>query len=74
MAVPETADAWYRRWRLVAVDGTTLDLADTQANDAHSIEGTQTVEEGAEIIVRMAQLGPDGPTGGYFGAAGPPPR
>lgn len=28
--------------------------------------GTQTVEQGAEAIVRMAQIGPDGPTGGYF--------
>ncbi len=35
--------------------------------------GTQTVEEGAEIIVRMAQAGPDGPTGGYVGAEGPLP-
>ena len=35
--------------------------------------GTQTVEEGAEIIVRMAQVGPDGPTGGYVGAGGPLP-
>jgi NAD(P)-dependent dehydrogenase (short-subunit alcohol dehydrogenase family) len=35
--------------------------------------GTQTVEQGAEIIVRMAQTGPDGPTGGYFDAAGPLP-
>ncbi|MFJ2780704.1 IS4 family transposase, partial [Kitasatospora sp. NPDC087315] len=35
VAVPETAGAWYRRWHLVAVDGTTLDLADTEANDAH---------------------------------------
>ncbi|MGW1179536.1 IS4 family transposase [Kitasatospora sp. NPDC002543] len=33
LAVPETAGAWYRRRRLVAVDGTTLDLADTEAND-----------------------------------------
>ncbi|MFJ7281116.1 IS4 family transposase, partial [Kitasatospora sp. NPDC098663] len=33
VAVPGTAGAWYRRWRLVAVDGTTLDLADTEAND-----------------------------------------
>ncbi|TQF01684.1 SDR family NAD(P)-dependent oxidoreductase [Kitasatospora acidiphila] len=41
------------------------------ATDLNRHEGTQTVEQGAEIIVRMAQLGPDGPTGGYFGAAGP---
>ena len=32
--------------------------------------GIQTVEQGAEIIVRMAQVGPDGPTGGYFDAEG----
>jgi NAD(P)-dependent dehydrogenase (short-subunit alcohol dehydrogenase family) len=41
--------------------------------DLNGNTGIQTVEEGAEIIVRMAQLGPDGPTGGYFDAAGPLP-
>lgn len=34
LATPATAGAWYRRWRLVALDGTTLDVADTPANDA----------------------------------------
>ena len=43
------------------------------ATDLNGHTGTQTVEEGAEIIVRMAQIGPDGPTGGYFGAEGPLP-
>jgi NAD(P)-dependent dehydrogenase (short-subunit alcohol dehydrogenase family) len=43
------------------------------ATDLNGHAGTQTVEEGAEIIVRMAQLGPDGPTGGYFSAKGPLP-
>jgi NAD(P)-dependent dehydrogenase (short-subunit alcohol dehydrogenase family) len=38
--------------------------------DLNGNTGIQTVEEGAEIIVRMAQVGPDGPTGGYFDAAG----
>ena len=38
------------------------------ATDLKAAPGTQTVEEGAEIIVRMAQIGPDGPTGGYFDA------
>lgn len=38
--------------------------------DLNGNTGVQTVEEGAEIIVRMAQVGPDGPTGGYFDAAG----
>jgi NAD(P)-dependent dehydrogenase (short-subunit alcohol dehydrogenase family) len=40
------------------------------ATDLNMHQGTQTVEEGAEIIVRMAQAGPDGPTGGYFDAKG----
>uniref|UniRef100_A0AAU3H424 SDR family oxidoreductase n=1 Tax=Streptomyces sp. NBC_01401 TaxID=2903854 RepID=A0AAU3H424_9ACTN len=43
------------------------------ATDLNGHRGTQTVEEGAEIIVRMARLGPDGPTGGYFDASGPLP-
>jgi len=41
--------------------------------DLNGHEGIQTVEQGAEIIVRLARLGPDGPTGGYFSAAGPVP-
>jgi len=32
-----------------------------------------TVEEGADIIVRMALLGPDGPTGTFIGNDGPIP-
>ncbi|MEV7033364.1 SDR family oxidoreductase [Streptomyces sp. NPDC093272] len=39
--------------------------------DLNGNTGTQTVAQGAEIIVRMAQLGPDGPTGGYFDVNGP---
>jgi NAD(P)-dependent dehydrogenase (short-subunit alcohol dehydrogenase family) len=41
--------------------------------DLNGNTGTQTVEEGAEIIVRMAQVGPDGPTGGFFDVRGPLP-
>lgn len=36
--------------------------------DLNGNTGTQTVEQGAEIIVRMAQVTPDGPTGGYVDA------
>ncbi|MEV6107407.1 SDR family NAD(P)-dependent oxidoreductase [Streptomyces sp. NPDC051940] len=43
------------------------------ATDLNGNTGVQTVAQGAEIIVRMAQTGPDGPTGGYFDAAGPLP-
>jgi NAD(P)-dependent dehydrogenase (short-subunit alcohol dehydrogenase family) len=40
------------------------------STDLNHHGGHQTVEEGAEIIVRMAQVTPDGPTGGYFDAHG----
>lgn len=43
------------------------------ATDLNHHAGTQTVEQGAEIIVRMAQIGSDGPTGGLFAAGGPIP-
>ena len=32
VAMPDTKGAWYRIWRLVSMDGSTLDVADTQAN------------------------------------------
>jgi hypothetical protein len=32
-----------------------------------------SVAEGAEILVRMASIGPDGPTGGFFDINGPVP-
>jgi len=41
------------------------------ATDLNGGTGTQTVEQGAQVIVAMAQTGPDGPTGGYFDANGP---
>jgi hypothetical protein len=34
LATPETKGAFYRRWRVVAIDGTTIDVADTEANAA----------------------------------------
>jgi NAD(P)-dependent dehydrogenase (short-subunit alcohol dehydrogenase family) len=40
------------------------------ATDLNGRTGIQTVEQGAEIIVRMAQVAPDGPTGGYFDIEG----
>jgi NAD(P)-dependent dehydrogenase (short-subunit alcohol dehydrogenase family) len=35
--------------------------------------GTQSVEEGAKIVVRMAQITRDGPSGGFFDLRGPIP-
>jgi len=43
---------------------------DTEINN-HS--GYLTVTQGAAILVRLATLGADGPTGGFFGEAGPLP-
>ncbi|HEX9547533.1 MAG TPA: IS4 family transposase, partial [Acidimicrobiales bacterium] len=34
LATRKTKGAWYRRWRLMSVDGTCLDVADTAANEA----------------------------------------
>jgi hypothetical protein len=33
-AVATTRGAWYRQWRLISVDGSTLDVADNPANEA----------------------------------------
>jgi NAD(P)-dependent dehydrogenase (short-subunit alcohol dehydrogenase family) len=40
------------------------------STDLNGNTGVQTVEQGAEIIVRMAQVGLEGPTGGFFDAEG----
>ncbi|MFF2554417.1 SDR family NAD(P)-dependent oxidoreductase [Nocardia sp. NPDC058058] len=40
------------------------------ATDLNAHAGTQTVAQGAEIIARMAQVAPDGPTGGYYDSTG----
>jgi Insertion element 4 transposase N-terminal/Transposase DDE domain len=34
LALKQTRGAWYRNWKLVSLDGSTLDVADTQANRA----------------------------------------
>jgi NAD(P)-dependent dehydrogenase (short-subunit alcohol dehydrogenase family) len=43
------------------------------ATDLNGHTGAQSVEQGTDIIVRMASIGPDGPTGGYYTADGPMP-
>jgi transposase IS4-like protein/DDE family transposase len=34
MAVAQTRGAWFRRWRIVSLDGSTLEVADTPENEA----------------------------------------
>jgi len=41
--------------------------------DLNGNTGLQTVQQGAEIIVRMASVRASGPTGGFFAASGPVP-
>ncbi len=43
------------------------------ATDLNGHRGTQTVAEGAVAAVRLALLPDDGPSGGFFNAAGPQP-
>jgi NAD(P)-dependent dehydrogenase (short-subunit alcohol dehydrogenase family) len=43
------------------------------ATDLNGHRGTQTVEQGAEVIVRMATLTAAGPTGGFVDVNGPVP-
>lgn len=43
------------------------------ATDLNRHTGPRSVEQGAEIIVRLATLPHDGPTGGFFNEAGPVP-
>ena len=46
------------------------DLADIAEGEGF---GTQTVEQGAEVIVRYALITGDGPTGGFFSRSGAEP-
>ena len=43
------------------------------ATDLNAHRGTKTVEQGAEIIVTMAMIGPDGPTGTFVDEHGAVP-
>lgn len=49
-----------------------INAVDPGYTDSGSMErpGARSVADGAEIIVRMAEVGPDGPTGGFFTAEG----
>ncbi len=43
------------------------------ATDLNGHQGPRTTEQGATIAIRLATLGPDGPTGGFFNEDGPLP-
>jgi hypothetical protein len=57
LATRHTKGAWYRGWRLLAVDGTTLDVADTEANDwAFGRPSTHRGERAAFPQVRVVAV------------------
>ena len=43
------------------------------ATDLNNFGGPRTPAQGAAVIVKLATLGPEGPTGGYFSDDGPVP-
>jgi NAD(P)-dependent dehydrogenase (short-subunit alcohol dehydrogenase family) len=43
------------------------------ATDLNANRGTQTVTEGTDVIVQMATIGPEGPTGSFVSRDGPVP-
>ncbi|MFE3442874.1 SDR family oxidoreductase [Nocardia sp. NPDC059180] len=55
-----------------ALPGIQVNAADPgyTATDLNGNSGRQTVTEGTDAIIRLATLGPDGPTGGYFDREG----
>ena len=58
LATPATRGAFYRDWRLVSIDGTTIDVADTEANAAvFGRAGTGRGDGSAFPQLRIVALG-----------------
>lgn len=58
LATPATIGAWLSRWRLMAIDGVTLDVPDTPDNEAaFGRPGSRTGQGGAFPQVRVVGLG-----------------
>jgi hypothetical protein len=58
LATPATIGAWLGRWRLMAIDGVTLDVPDTADNEAaFGRPGSRTPQGGAFPQVRVVGLG-----------------
>ncbi len=62
VAVAETKGAWYRRWRVVSLDGSTLDVADEKDNaEAFGCPGSSRGQS-AYPQIRFVSLVENGPT------------
>jgi len=67
IAVEKTQGAWYRGWRLVSLDGTTMAVADTAANEQAFGRPGQSRGRAAQPLVRLVSLVENG-THVLFGA------
>jgi hypothetical protein len=56
IAQPSTRGAWYREWRIVSIDGSTLDVADETVNDAAFGRPSGGRGDGAFPQIRFAAL------------------
>jgi len=56
VAVPATQGAWFRRWRVVSLDGSTLAVADTAENEAAFGRPAETQGETAYPLLRLVAL------------------
>jgi hypothetical protein len=56
IATPDTRGAWYRQWRTVALDGTTMETLDTEANAAAFGRPTSTRGQSAYPRLRVVGL------------------
>ncbi len=57
LATPATKGAWYRGWRLMSIDGTTMDVADTAENELFFSRPGSSRGEAAFPKVRVVGLG-----------------
>ncbi|MDA8081724.1 MAG: IS4 family transposase [Actinomycetota bacterium] len=71
LAKPGSTGAFYRDWRLVAIDGTTLDVSDTLANLEHFTKPATAVGEAAYAKVRIAALAECGTHSIFCAVPGP---
>lgn len=67
IAVKRTQGAWYRKWRLVSLDGTTMAVADTAENEQAFGRPGQSRGKSAQPLVRLVSLVESG-THVLFGA------
>jgi hypothetical protein len=71
IAEPDTLGAWYRGWRLVAIDGTALEVPDTAANAEYFGRAASDRGAGAFPQVRVVALAECGTHAAFGAAIGP---